>query len=179
MANTMTLIASSTVGSGGAASIDFTSIPSTYTDLVLKISVRAAGSPGSGYAVMGYRFNGSTTSYSSKMLEGTGSSTASDSLATASIGGGTWARMTAWGINTASSTSNTFSSMDWYIPNYAGSNNKSSSLDWVSENNATTAYAELTASLWSSTSAINQITITADTNFAQYSTAYIYGIKNS
>jgi hypothetical protein len=40
MANTFTLIASSTVGSGGAASIDFTSISSTYTDLVVKLSLR-------------------------------------------------------------------------------------------------------------------------------------------
>jgi hypothetical protein len=36
MANTFELIASSTVGSGGAANIDFTSIPATYTDLCLK-----------------------------------------------------------------------------------------------------------------------------------------------
>ena len=37
MANTYVLISSSTVGSGGAASIDFSSIPATYTDLVLKL----------------------------------------------------------------------------------------------------------------------------------------------
>ena len=40
MANTYTLIASNTVGSGGAASISFSSIPSTYTDLLVKISTR-------------------------------------------------------------------------------------------------------------------------------------------
>ena len=34
MANTYTLIASLTVGSGGAANIEFTSIPATYTDLL-------------------------------------------------------------------------------------------------------------------------------------------------
>jgi hypothetical protein len=39
MANTYTLIASSvTVGSGGAANIEFTSIPATYTDLVSALS---------------------------------------------------------------------------------------------------------------------------------------------
>jgi hypothetical protein len=38
---TYTLINSVTVGSGGAASMEFTSIPSTYTDLVVKISGRS------------------------------------------------------------------------------------------------------------------------------------------
>ena len=42
MATTYTLISSVTVGSGGAASIEFTSIPSTYTDLVLKLSARSS-----------------------------------------------------------------------------------------------------------------------------------------
>ena len=40
MATTFTKIASVTVGSGGASSIDFTSIPSTYTDLCVKLSTR-------------------------------------------------------------------------------------------------------------------------------------------
>jgi hypothetical protein len=33
-------IATVEVGSGGAADIEFTSIPATYTDLVVKLSVR-------------------------------------------------------------------------------------------------------------------------------------------
>ena len=41
MAVTHNLISTITVGSGGAASIDFTSIPQTYTDLLVKISLRA------------------------------------------------------------------------------------------------------------------------------------------
>jgi len=40
MPNTMTLIASSTVGAGGSTAITFSSIPSTYTDLVIKHSLR-------------------------------------------------------------------------------------------------------------------------------------------
>ena len=44
MPNTMTLISSSTVGSGGTASISFSSIPNTYTDLVVKLSVRSTAS---------------------------------------------------------------------------------------------------------------------------------------
>ena len=40
MANTFKKIQTVTVGSGGAASIDFTSIPQTYTDLKIVLSAR-------------------------------------------------------------------------------------------------------------------------------------------
>ena len=40
MATTFTKIASVSVGSGGAATMSFTSIPSTYTDIVVKLSAR-------------------------------------------------------------------------------------------------------------------------------------------
>ena len=40
MADTFVKIATVTVGSGGAATIDFSSIPSTYTDLCIKHSLR-------------------------------------------------------------------------------------------------------------------------------------------
>ena len=42
MANTYIKIASNTVGSGGVSSITFSSIPQTYTDLVIKASVRTS-----------------------------------------------------------------------------------------------------------------------------------------
>ena len=118
MANTYTLIASSTVGSGGAANIEFTSIPATYTDLLIKMSARAA------------------------------------------TGGDTFA----------------------YFPNYANTSyNKSFSVDDVSENNATNAYATLSANLYGSNSAITSIKIESinAANFVQYSNAYLYGISNS
>jgi len=169
MATTFTKIASVNVGLLGAASMSFTSIPSTYTDLCLKITARDASNAGPYGVYVG--FNGSTSSFSDKFLEGNGASTNSGSLARYL---GTETPLTY--------TANTFSSIDVYIPNYAGSTNKSFSADGVSENNATTAYASLNAGLWSDTSAINQITLTIGTAgdlFAQYSSATLYGIKNS
>jgi len=153
-----------TVGAGGAATIDFTSIPSTYTDLNLVLSLRPT-TQDSVYL----SFNGSTSSFTAKFLEGSGAS--------ASSGSGT--RYVAFPLT---ATASTFSSSSIYIPNYAGSNNKSYSIDSVSEANQTTAYADLVAGLWSSTSAINQITIslaTGGNTFVQYTTASLYGIKNS
>ena len=167
MANTFELIASSTVGAGGAASIDFTSIASTYTDLCLKVSTRhATGAP-----YLAVAFNGSSASFTYRYLEGSGAAASSGN------GSANWSVA----INPSSATASTFSNGEIYIPNYAGSTNKSFSADGVTENNGTTAYADLFASLWSNTAAINQITLSAvgGGNFVQYSTAYLYGVKNA
>jgi hypothetical protein len=169
MPNTFELIASSTVGSGGAANIDFTSIPATYTDLVVKLSGRStySGAGVADYAVIS--FNGVTTNQTIKYLYGTGS--AAGSVSDTSI----YAP-----VNTSAQTSNTFGSTEYYVPNYLSSNNKSVSAEGVSENNATAAGIGLIAGLWSSTATINRITLTpANGSFVQYSTAYLYGVKNA
>jgi hypothetical protein len=176
MPNTFTLIASSTAGAGGTTAFDFTSIPSTYTDLFLKWSARQdLGTVGASDFIY---INGSQTSYSGRWLYGNGASAVSDSY----TGNFTYANIFGDG---ASATANTFANAEIYIPNYAGSTNKSMSSDSVMENNATTAYASIGANLWSNTAAINRVTIsTSATNvtggaqkFVQYSTAYLYGIK--
>jgi hypothetical protein len=169
MANTFTLIASSTVGAGGASSIDFTSIPSTYTDLCLEVSLR--GDQASNTNAYLISFNGSTTTFTTRRLYGNGASAASDSSSAGDYGV----------ANGASTTASTFNNAAIYIPNYAGSTNKSFSVDEVVENNATTGFDVLTAGLWSTTSAINRVTLTGNgsTKFVQYSTAYLFGIKSS
>jgi len=143
MANTYTLIASSTAGAGGVANIEFTSIPSTYTDLLVKLSLRTEGV---GNPYLYCRFNGSTTGYSNRRIIGDGSAVSSSAPADAYILVGI--------CNSSDQTSNTFSSHDLYIPNYASSNYKSTSTDAVTENNATAARAVLFAGLWSNTAAI-------------------------
>jgi len=167
MANTYEAIATVTVGSGGAATIGFTSIPATYTDLLLKLSARNETSNVTGVFIS---FNGSTTTFSGKYLESNGATAASGSLARYI------------GVeNPGTATANTFSNCEVYIPNYASANNKSFSADTVSENNGTTAYATFNAGLWSTTAAITSITLQIDAaqDFNQYSTATLYGIKNS
>lgn len=174
MANTYTLIASSTVGSGGAASISFTSIPSTYTDLCIKYSVRSSGNPAATYAYI--TFNGSSSaSYGMRRLYGFSSTVASSESSNASSIAG------AFLVGGSDQTANTFGNGELYIPNYTSSNYKSVSGDSVDENNsATNSFKFLAAGLWSNTSAITSITLTGETtNFAQYSTAYLYGIKKS
>ena len=170
MPNTYTLIQSVTVGSGGAASIEFGSIPQTYTDLQILISFRS--NTGTGDDVL-IRFNGLTTNLSSRTLYGTGSAAGSSSYPT----GPALINYTA----ATSATASVFGNGSIYIPNYAGNTNKSISGDGVAENNATASVQMLAAGLWSSTAAITQINIlpNAGSAWLQYSSASLYGIKNS
>ena len=173
MANTYTKIASVTVGSGGASSMDFTSIPATYTDLLLKISARDATSTYGSSAGISWQiqFNGLTTNLTGRYIFSNPS--------TGSPSSGTDAS-NIYGIDSTNlDTANTFSSSEVYIPNYLASVNKSMSIDAMAENNATAAGGRLNAGLWSSTAAITSIKLLTYTTFTQYSTATLYGISNS
>lgn len=170
MATTFVLIESATVGSGGASSITLGSggtIPQTYTDLALFTSLRGSDNIDWAYII----FNGDTSSYSNRRLYGSGSSAGTQVLPNY-----TYSIM----LDASSYTANTFSNNFIYITNYAGSNNKSFSIDSVQENNATNANMDLIAYLWSNSSAITSMTISPRSGtFVQYSTFYLYGIKNS
>jgi hypothetical protein len=171
MAVTYKLIETITVGSGGAANIEFTSIPQTYTDLLILCSTRS-GNASVGDDIL-IRFNGLTTNLSSRSVYGTGSGTGSNNYASIAAVGYTSA---------ASATASTFGNCSLYIPNYASTTvNKSVSGDGVAENNATTAVSLFGSGLWSSTAAITQINIlpNAGSAWLQYSSASLYGIKNS
>jgi hypothetical protein len=168
MANTFVQIATYTA-TGSVATIDFSSIPSTYTDLVLKLSARSSASAINDYCYV--QFNNAGYNSSVRFLQGSGSGASSSSESTGYIGI----------VDGNTATSSTFSSNEIYIPNYAGSTNKSFSVDGAMENNATTSFMHLVAGLWSNTAAINRITLKLDAsnNFLQYSTATLYGIKKN
>jgi hypothetical protein len=168
MAN-MIPISTVTVGSS-VASMSFTGIPQTYTDLLIKVSARSDKSFGSATDIT-LKFNGSSSGYSDRLLYGTGS-------AAASASGSYTDQAYATNITQSTVTASTFSSNEIYIPNYTSANNKSLSVDGVTENNATLAYGILAATLWSNTAPITSITIQAISgNFVQYSTATLYGIR--
>jgi len=172
MAATFTLISSVTVGSGGAAYIEFTGIPATYTDLLLKYSLRTERTNDPGDEIF-ITFNNSGSSYSGRYLRGYGTGVDSFTLSSSYLNKN-WA-------STNNATSSTFSNQELYIPNYAGSNNKSVSIDSVSENNGSAANAVLVAGLWSNSAAITSIKLVPEVgpNLVQYSTAYLYGISSS
>jgi hypothetical protein len=182
MANTFIKIQTVTVGSGGTSSIDFTSIPSTYTDLCLKLSLRGNAASGGGGQFhnqsVTVKVNSSSTNYSVKSLFALYDSGGYQTL----FGTGTSIDFT---INNNGGTSNTFASSELYFTNYASSSNKSILIDSVEENNISTSnlyswWLQILGALWSDTSAITSISITPNAgSFVQYSTATLYGIKKS
>lgn len=174
MANTYVAIATVTVGAGGASSISFSSIPATYTDLCVVLSLRSTQNGLVDTPIM--RFNGATNNnnLSTRRLMGNGSSASSSAVSPG---------LYLTRCPGATATTNTFGNIQVYIPNYTSSNNKSVSIDQVSESNDATidGVTSLMAGLWSDTSVISGITVLSDNgaNFVQYSTATLYGIKNS
>lgn len=163
-------ISTITSGSSMISAFDFTSIPSTYTDLLILLSTRD-GSTTAGFNSPTIKFNNSSSNYDFKYLG-------------FAVGGEVSYNYSTFGINIlgyqpgSGSLANCFMNTSIYIPNYAGSNNKSIFIDNVYSLNATSTsvYWGCSAGLWSQTTAINQFTISAAA-FAQYSTATLYGIK--
>ena len=161
----MELIETVTVGSGGQASIEFTSIAADWTDLYCVVSSRTNDTGG---AIFYLRPNGVTTNLTYRQLRGSGSAVAS-----------TTAAEIAFRTTSTDRTSNTFGSGSFYIPNYASSSYKSVSGEGVEENNATQAYSNIVAGLWSSTSAITSLTLVpSGGTFLEHSTASLYGIAS-
>lgn len=164
----ITKIAQVDVGAGGAASISFTAIPQTYTDLLIMFSGRANNAS---YYINGVNIVINSLSPSAgKTLGGDGTSAFSGtSPDTFFYQGG-------------SATASTFGNTALYFPNYSGTTTKSISVDTVSENNATNAYLQLYAGTTGATTAITSISLSVALSgalFVQYSSATLYGISKS
>lgn len=173
MANTFVPLAKSVL-TGTASSISFNTIPGTYTDLVIFISART-DRPTVQQDPIKIRFNGAGTdsNLSPTYFYASGTSVgASGGLSYGLIGYATC----------AGSTSNTFSNIELYLPNYAGSTNKMISSTSANEHNATSSNElDAIATSWNSTAAITSITLLPNTgpNFISGSRFDLYGILKS
>ena len=174
MPSTYTLI-SSNVLSSTASSVTFSAIPSTYTDLVVRVTARTNYGAISDY--MQIYFNGSTAAnYSDTTLWGDGASVFSLRNSNANL-----SEASTMSANNA--TANTFGSAEIYIPSYTASQNKPIGAFGVAESNTTSFGSSFgivaDASLWRSTAAITSITLDAYGTYQIGSSFYLYGIKNS
>lgn len=163
MATTFEIIDKTTLGST-AAYIEFTSIPSTYTDIFVYASIRSNRSALNDEASI--QLNGTTVT--GKRIYGDGAGVGTDNSADLIP-------------PSANSTANTFSNISIYVPNYASTTTyKSVSTDGVGENNGTYNYNSLSAGIYSSNTAVSSLRITcANGSFVANSSVYLYGIKNS
>jgi len=174
MPSTYELITGETIGSS-VSSYSFTAIPSTFTDLVVRLSLRCDPGYSAEVVPFGVRFNGdSATNYSNTALIGYATGTLSQRDSNANNG------TVYYSMNGTNTTANTFGSIDIYVPSYTASQNKPFSTFGATENNATSAYIATHAELWRNTDAITSIVLTPNSgNFLSGSSFYLYGIKSS
>jgi hypothetical protein len=173
MATTYELISSVTVGSGGAASMSFTSIPATYTDLSLFISSRDTA-PSQATDNFKIYFNSANSNRSMKTALGRAELGTVQTFGTSNSQTGY--------TDASTALASTFGNALYYIPNYRVAQQKSFGGDSIQEDNVSATQFGIDACLWNSTSAITSITIEpnyASQTFVQYTTAYLYGISNA
>jgi hypothetical protein len=172
--NSYESIATVSVGIGGASSISFSSIASTYKHLQLRGVLR--GSRVSGNDIIGIQFNGDTTSanYVSHRLIGDGSSAAASYTAS-----GTYSSSWTADMPATTATSSVFNGVVIDVLDYATANKNrvGRTLSGYDLNGSGSIW--LSSQLWLNTSAVTSITLVPvfGTGFAQYSQIGLYGIK--
>ena len=158
-AATYTPIATQTLGSS-AASVTFSSIPSTYTDLVLVQN--STGQSGLGASWL--RLNGDTSSnYSRTRLLGNGSAASSYRESNT-----TYIASDAPNANIATTV--------WNIMNYANA----TTYKTILYRDNSTSYVVAQVGLWRNTSTISSLSITSDAGtYVAGSTFTLYGISSA
>lgn len=159
MPQTYTPIATNTLGTA-VSTVTFSSIPSTYTDLILVFDGTAASATYSGI-----RFNGDTgNNYSYTYLAGNGSTAVSSRSTNAPE------MYTSTGNTVTTSQNNTIV----HIQNYSNTTTFKTALI---RNNSSSVETTAAVGLWRNTAAITSITFkTPSVNFTVGSTFTLYGI---
>jgi hypothetical protein len=162
MPQTYEPIATTTLGSN-QTSVSFTSIPNTYTDIVIITNV--SGNDGA----ICIRFNNDTGSnYSSTMIRGNGSAASSGRVTNGTYIGGT---------SNLSVTAGSLQTAIWNIQNYS---NTTTNKTVLFRDGMATHITGLTVGLWRNTAAINRIDLSPEFGsqvFYSGSTFTLYGIK--
>jgi hypothetical protein len=161
--NTYVALATQTLGSASAL-ITFSSIPSTYTDLILVTTVTPAASGGTLY----FRFNNDTaTNYSFTELGGNGSA-ASSTRGTSTTSGLLFDYTVGMPASSQSTT----------ITSFMNYSNTTTYKTAIGRGNNAATFVDANVSLWRSTSAVNRLDIfeVSSNNLAAGSTFTLYGI---
>jgi hypothetical protein len=155
-----------TVGAGGASTITFSSIPSTYTHLQIRSFIKGSSNDQDIWV----NFNGDTTSnYSQHRLYGDGASAVSGGLASGS-------KIEYFG-RSGSGTS-VFGPSIVDILDYKDTNKFKTIRSLTGWDNNGSGFVMFTSGNWRLTSAITSMVITPQSGtFAQYSSFALYGIK--
>jgi hypothetical protein len=180
MATTLTLIGTTTIGAGGSSSIGFSSIPATYTDLMIVGAIKTNRTTSNDF-IKGY-FNTDQTdnNYTGYLAYGSATGTASG----VTYAGATAPRYFGECAGDNSSVTNNFSSTYIYIQDYGTAGITKC---WIGEGGQS-AWGGTNAQIisnsigrWSGTAAINAVTFVpgVQTLWLQHSTLSLYGVKGS
>lgn len=177
MAATYQLITSAVLGSS-AGSVTLSGIPNTFTDLVVRASIRYTQSSNSYPIAIAFNGDTSPSLYSRRSLQGWGGSgtnaAQSNNEVETNIGE----------VNAAISTASTFTSVEIHIPNYTSTSNKQLKIEDVQEDNVSGAYMTFSSSLYRNSMAISSIKFQVPSAYGALtmvagSSFYLYGLKNS
>lgn len=165
--NSYESIATVTVGSGGSSTITFSSIPSTYKHLQLRMTLK--GTVASSALLV--QFSGDTTSsYNNHYLEGNGSSVVAGYDATGAI--------IVYGTIAPTAATSVFTGGVMDILDYTNTN-KYKTVRTLSGYDANgSGIIDFDSGLWRNTGTVSSALLYPTSgNFAQYSQIALYGIK--
>jgi hypothetical protein len=162
MASTYEKIATTTLGSAGT--VTFSSIPGTYTDIVLISSAKNSSRAGGTYQIV---INSDTASnYSATYMQGTGAGANSGRFTNNTV---------AYTSRSSDPSGSEYAPGIVHFMNYSNTTTYKTLLSRGNEASATTIAF---VNLWRSTSAITSISINSgNANFNSGSTFTLYGIK--
>jgi hypothetical protein len=166
-------IATVTVGSGGASSITFSSIPSTYQHLQVRGIARGTYNLGATSAIS-MQLNGNTTigDYSTHLLDGNGSSASVYGAADDYPQGAS---------SNATAAANIFGAAVFDILDYTNTNKyKTVRVLSGNDNNGSGTLRFGSGAFYANTNAISSITLLSSSgNFTEYSSFALYGIRGN
>ena len=158
-------IATVSVGSGGAANVEFTSIPATFTHLQVRL-INLSSSAGTNLEL---RFNSDTgTNYDTHWLYGSGSSVTAGAAASLDY---------VWVAGAGSSTAPAGVVVD--ILDYGNTNKYKTVRTLGGHDTNGGGYIYFISGLWRNTNAITSLKISCGVNFNQYSQVALYGIRSA
>ena len=167
-------IATVTVGAGGSASVSFTSIPATYTQLQVRGIARSTRATNEDSITTRFNNDSGANYFSYHEVYGDGSSASAGAGSSSGTGIG-------FGyIAAASSSANIFGVAVIDVLDYLNTNKNKVPRILAGYDRNGGGIIALTSGLWRNTAAINRIDlIPASGNFTQYSSFALYGIKGA
>jgi hypothetical protein len=162
------------VGAGTSASIDFTSIPATYTHLQIRFFLRSVtASTGNTWGSVSLNSDTTNSNYSMHQMNGDGATAAAQGFDSTS----NFTRY-AFMYPQASNTYSSWAGGIMDILDYANTNKHKTIRTIHGDDRNGSGIVMLTSNRWGSASAVTAVSlIGTGGNFAQYSHAALYGLK--